>query len=366
MAGARRAKAIPTIYDVASRAGVSIASVSRVLNGQGSPRAETRKKVLRAVRALSFVPDGAARALSNNLKEVVAVVFRRGGEVAFEDEEESLLFFDVINRGIEVAAHRRGFDVLLSSVGYQDENAPARLAAIAGKADGLILHDQMLSEAEIARLADMVPIVTLAGRPTPKSINVRCDNGSGMRALIHHLVVEHGYRSLAYLSGGADSPDNLARARVFETEAVAAGAQIQVGPSWQGDYSALGGANVIAALVDRGGELPRAVVCANDQTALGAMHALTRRGIKVPDDVAITGFDDVPVARHLHPPLTTIRQPIKELGVTAFDVLYARMGTAAGQHEVVLPVQLIIRESCGCAHSPAVPQGRASAAGGET
>jgi LacI family transcriptional regulator len=363
MAGAKRAKAIPTIYDVASRAGVSIASVSRVLNGQGSPRAETRKKVLRAVRALSFVPDGAARALSINLKEVVAVAFRRGGEVAFEDEEESLLFLDVINRGIEVAAQRRGFDVLISSVGVLDENVPARLAAIAGKADGLILHDQMLSETEIARLADMVPIVTLAGRPTPASINVRCDNGSGMRALIHHLVVEHGYRSLAYLSGGVDSPDNLARARAFETEAVASGAQVQVGPSWQGDYSAVGGANVIAALVDRGRELPRAVVCANDQTALGAMHALARRGIKVPDDVAVTGFDDVPVARHLHPPLTTVRQPIKELGMTAFDVLYSRIGRARGQSEVVLPVQLIIRESCGCSHTPALQPGRASVAG---
>ena len=96
------------------------------------------------------------------------------------------------------------------------------------------------------------------------------------------------------------------------------------------------------------------------------MHALTRLGIKVPDDVAITGFDDVPVARHLHPPLTTVRQPIKELGVTAFDLLYARMGTGVGQHEVVLPVQLIIRESCGCPHSSALPQGRASLAGAET
>ena len=99
---------------------------------------------------------------------------------------------------------------------------------------------------------------------------------------------------------------------------------------------------------------------------MGAMYALARRGIKVPEEVAVTGFDDVPVARHLHPPLTTVRQPIKELGLTAFEVLYARMGTARGQHEVVLPVQLIIRESCGCAHSPALPQASASVAGGGT
>src|SRR5207248_3494961 len=169
----KRAKGTLTIYDVARHAGVSIASVSRVLNGQGSPRAETRMRVLRAVRELSFVPDGAARALSNQLKEVVGVVFRRGSEVPFEDEEESLLFIDVINRGIEVAAQRRGFDVLMSSVGIREDGVSTRVAAIAGKADGLILHDRMLSAAGIARLASSVPVVTLAGRPSRVTLNGR-------------------------------------------------------------------------------------------------------------------------------------------------------------------------------------------------
>ena len=125
MTEAKRPKGTLTIYDVARLAGVSIASVSRVLNGQGTPRPETRERVMRAVRELSFVPDGAARALSNGLKEVVGVVFRRGGEATFEDEDESLLFIDGINRGIEVAAQRRGFDVLISSVGVHDSQATA-------------------------------------------------------------------------------------------------------------------------------------------------------------------------------------------------------------------------------------------------
>lgn len=366
MAEPKKAKGTLTIYDVASRAGVSIASVSRVLNGQGTPRAETRERVMRAVRDLKFVPDGAARALSNGLKEVVGVVFRRGGESLFEDEDESLLFIDVINRGIDVAAQRRGFDVLMSSVGFNDENVPTRIAAIAGKADGIILHDRMLSAAGIARLADSVPIVTLAGSSTSASMNVRCDNASGMRALVRHLVVDHGYRSLGYLSGRADSPDNRARARALEAEAVAAGALVQAGAAWQGNYSAGGGANVISTLLDRGKQLPRAVVCANDQTALGVMHALRRRGIKVPDEVAVTGFDDVPVARHMHPPLTTVRQPILELGATAFDVLYSRISTGRGQREVVLPVQLVIRESCGCRHAPARSPASAARAKGRT
>jgi len=344
-----KGKAALTIYDVASRAGVSIASVSRVLNGQRSPRADTRERVLRAVRELGFVPDGAARALSNGLKETVGVVFRRSGETRFEDEDESLLFIDVVNRGIEVAAQRRGFDVLLSSVGIGDRNAPARIAAVAGKVDGLILHDRMLSGSDIARLAGTVPIVTLAGSPTPASMNVRCDNESGMRALVRHLAADHGYRTLAFLSGNADSPDNRARARAFEFEAAAAGVEAQMGAGWRGNYSASGGARVVASLLDGGGRLPRAIVCANDQTALGVMHALARHGIAVPGDVAVTGFDDVPVARHLHPPLTTVRQPIQQLGATAFDVLYSRISTGRGEPDVVFPVRLVLRESCGCA-----------------
>ena len=146
----KRPKGPLTIYDVASRAGVSIASVSRVLNSQGTPRASTRERVMRAVTELGFVPDGAARALSNGLKEVVGVVFRRGDETHFEDEDESLLFIDVINRGIDVAAQRRGFDVLMSSVGFNDQNATTRISGVAGKADGIILHDRMLPAARRA------------------------------------------------------------------------------------------------------------------------------------------------------------------------------------------------------------------------
>ena len=348
MPESKRAKGTLTIYDVASRAGVSIASVSRILNGQGSPRADTRERVMRAVRELGFVPDATARALSNGLKAVVGVVFRRGGEALFEDEYESLLFIDVINRGIEEAAQRRGFDVLMGSVGFHDADVATRVAAIAGKADGLILHDRMLSAAGLARLADVVPIVTLAGSPTRASMNVRCDNQSGMRALVRHLVIDHGYLSLAYLSGRSDSPDNRARARAFQAEAIAAGAQIDAGPGWHGNYSASGGAKVIASLLDSGRQLPRAIVCANDQTALGVMHALAQRGIAVPGQVAVTGFDDVPVARHLHPPLTTVRQPIQQLGATAFDVLYSRISAGSADRDVVLPVQLVVRESCGC------------------
>src|SRR5260370_23608658 len=120
---------------------------------------------------------------------------------------------------------------------------------MAGKADGLILHDRMLSPVGITKLAGIVPIVTLAGNPTSAAMNVRCDNESGIRALVRHLVIDHGYRSVGYLSGRGDSPDNRARARVFEGEVNAAGADAVLGPVWQGAYRATRGGGAHARLL---------------------------------------------------------------------------------------------------------------------
>lgn len=339
-----------TIYDVAKRAGVSIASVSRVLNGRSSPRPETRERVLAAVRELGFVPDGAARALSNRLKEVVGVVFRRSPDTAaFSDEDESLLFVDVINRGIEVGAHRRGFNLLIGSVDVPDHSPDGRIASIAGKSDGLILHDQVLDPAGVALVAQRTPVVTLAGTPVPGSVNVRSDNAAGMRELTRHLLVDHGYPTVAYLAGHADSPDNVAREAAFHDVVAEVGSRVWTGEAWRGDYMASGGARVVKGMLDRGRPLPRAIVCANDQTAIGVLYTLAQHGVRVPQDVAVTGYDDIPVARHLHPQLTTVRQSIQRLGASAFDVLYSMItGEGEPEPEVVLPTSLVVRGSCGC------------------
>ena len=352
-APAARPAAALTIYDVARHAGVSIASVSRVLNGHASPRPDTRERVLRAVEELGFVPDGAARALSSRLKEVVTVVFRRahegGGRPVFADEAENLAFIDVINRGVEAAAQRRGFDLLLSSVAVDDAAPWRRIASLAGKSDGVLLHDRVLTTADIVRLAGRVPVVTLAGTPTEASVNICGDNDRGMFELARHLVAGHGYRGLGYLAGHLDSPDSIARADAARRVAARHGAEFFEGPDWSGEYTAAGGAAVIHRLLDSGGALPRAIACANDQSALGAMYALRERGLRVPEDVAVTGFDDVPVARHLTPSLTTVRQPIRRLGADAFELLHAMIaGARPERRQVVLPVELALRASCGC------------------
>ena len=347
----------PTIYDVARVAGVSIASVSRVLNGQRNPRPETKERVLAAVAELGFAPDGAARALSGQLREVVGVIVRRPwrldedeGEGLFADESESLQYPDLINRGIEAAAQRRGFDLLIRSVSITARDVSGRTVALARKSDGLILHDRVLEPADLDRLSRQLPIVTLAGYATPTTANVHGDNKAGMRDLARHLLRDHGYGSLAYLGGYADSPDSIERCEVLAQEAAQAGATLESGPGWQGQYFASGGAKVINRLLDAGRALPRAIVCANDQTALGVMSALHEHGVAVPGRVAVTGFDDIPMARHLAISLTTVRQPIREMGTTAFDMLYSMLNREAPPaRDIVLPTELMRRESCGCA-----------------
>jgi LacI family transcriptional regulator len=354
MRGLPDSSAAPTIYDVARVAGVSIASVSRVLNGQRNPRQETRDRVLAAVAELGFAPDGAARALSARLKEVVGVIVRRPWRLdedldMFEDEAESLQYPDLINRGIETAAQRRGFDLLVRSMGITEHDPASRTVALARKSDGLILHDRVLEPDQMARLSRQLPIVTLAGYATETTANVHGDNKSGMRALARHLLHDHGYRTLAYLAGYADSPDNIERGEVLAGEVAAAGAALEAGPEWQGYYFASAGAKVIERQLAEGRELPRAIVCANDQTALGVMSVLREHGVTVPEQVAVTGFDDIPLARHLHTTLTTVRQPIREIGATAFEVLYLMInGERPPERDIVLPTQLVCRESCGC------------------
>jgi LacI family transcriptional regulator len=367
--------AAPTIYDVARTAGVSIASVSRVLNGRRNPSPEISDRVQRAASELGYVPDSAARALSVRLKEVVGVVMRRPlsagspipapvlpagtvggwdtaglfGYDAFADETESLQFHDMLNRGVERAAQRRGFDLLLRSVDITDHEAGRRVLAIARKSDGLILHDGVLEPAQIDQISRQIPIVTLAGIPSPTTANVGSDNVAGMRALARHLLYDHGYTTLGYLSGYSDSPDSQARLQTLAAEAAAAGAVLHAGPQWQGNYYAAGAAVVTERILASGIPLPRVIVCANDQTALGVMHALRRSGVEVPRTVAVTGFDDIPMARHVHPLLTTVRQPIGDLGETAFEVLYSMVGRhAPAQRDISLPTRLMCRESCGC------------------
>ncbi len=350
-----------TLYDVARHAGVSIATVSRVLHGQDSVREGTRARVRSAIDELGYVPDGAAQSLARSRKDVIglAAVEHTGLKPdQYDIESMSLLFYDEVMRGVELRIREQAWSLLITFFRDEDtmsatvqENEPvhSRLLALSGKVDGLLIGEGILAPSVLVKLAKRLPLVVVAGDTTQRGVDVvSADNWSGAHALVEHLVADHGRRRLFHIDGPPTAPDakerRLAMRAVIEAHP---GTQL-VGRS-SGLFSVLSGQEGATAMLEAGGELPDALVCANDQMAIGALRVLAHRGIRVPDDIAVVGFDDIFPASLCDPPLTTVHQPIRKLGEVACDRLTARIAdpTLRPMQEL-LPTELVLRSSCGC------------------
>ena len=177
-----------------------------------------------------------------------------------------------------------------------------------------------------------------------------------MGELTAHLLDEHGYDSFAFVAGPVDSADSDSRFNGFRAALTERGRSVDDQSLLRGDFTTAGGAAVVGQLLGQR-RMPRVLVCANDQTAIGAMSALARAGLRVPGDVAVTGFDGVHMGRHLNPGLTTVVQPMRELGETAVRLLQGRLAdTAIRGQDIELPVHLELRGSCGCPDQEIVDQ----------
>lgn len=336
-----------TIYEVAERSGVSTATVSRVMAGGSKGfSAATRERVMAIAAELGWVPSGPARGLASRRAGIVGLLFPDlGGSGAAE--EESPLYVDQVIRGAERAATSVGDAVLIAAT----HSASGRELAfsVAGKVDGLVVMARSLSDADIATLARSVPVVVLANHYVGGGPDfVGADNRGGSKAITAHLISEHGHTDLAFLGGPPDSPDSAERFTGFRAALREAGLPVPRGPIASGGFTEAGGRQAVQALL-AAGRRPRAIVCGNDEMASGALLALRTARLRVPGDVAVTGFDDIAVARHLRPALTTVRQPMHELGERSVRILLDRIADpAASRQSVVLPVHLQIRRSCGC------------------
>lgn len=340
----------PTIYDVARLAQVSIATVSRALNGHGYLKAETRKRVLQAVKELNFVPNGPARQLSTRSTKVIALAYVRPPEHQMpEVEEDSLLFIDAVIRGAELAAQRYGYSLLLS--GVKEGSSGQTVVDLTGKADGILVLGRVLAERRVASMAKRSPVVLLAGTGRSQgAVNVRVDNVQGMEAVAQHLVAQHGLSRFAFMAGKAESADSTTRQDAFSAMVAKLGATVE-GPEqgWDADWTAAGASKVTTEQLASGSPLPEAIVCASDPMAIGVLQALRDGGIQVPSEIKVTGFDDIPIARHLSPALTTVRQPSQQLGAAGVEALIGLMEDRPNaQRDWVLPTQLVVRASCGC------------------
>jgi LacI family transcriptional regulator len=345
-----------TIYEVARRSGVSTATVSRVMvDGKGFSQT-TRERVLAVAAELGWVPSGSARGLASRRAGIVGLLFPDLGQSGAA-EEASPLYVDQVIRGAERAATAAGDAVLIAAT--QSESGRELAFSIAGKVDGLVVMARSLPDHDIAAISRSLPVVILAGRRVGGGLDfVGADNTGGSRLITEHLLAVHGYTDLAFIAGPADSPDSEERFAGFRDTLRAAGLAAPRSPAAVGEFTEAGGRKAVQGML-AGGRRPRAIVCGNDEMAIGALAALRSARVRVPGDVAVTGFDDIAATRHVRPALSTVHQPMRELGERSVQMLLHRIADpAAAQDSVVLPTGIVIRGSCGCRTRAASERGQ--------
>lgn len=334
-----------TIYEVARRSGVSTATVSRVMaDGKGFSET-TRERVLAIAAELGWVPSGPARGLASRRSGIVGLLFPDLGRSG-DAEEESPLYVDQVIRGAERAATAVGDAVLIAAT--QCASGRELAFSVAGKVDGLVVMARSLSDEDTEALARSLPVVVLASNRVHSGLDfVGADNRTGTRDVTAHLIGEHGHRDLAFLGGPPESPDAQERFTGFCDALAKAGLPVPDAPAATGGFTEAGGEQAVREMLTA--RAPGAIVSGNDEMAIGALSALRAARLRVPADVAVTGFDDIAASRHVRPGLTTVHQPMRELGERAVQVLLGRLSDPAGPpFSVVLPTELVVRGSCGC------------------
>jgi LacI family transcriptional regulator len=336
-------KSMATIYEVARHAGVSIATVSRVQRGNGPVAEGTRERVEKAIEQLEYRPSPSARALAARRHDATAIVF----------PDLSGPYFSGVIEGFERAVTGGQSVMILGTHGRED--ADELVADLAARVDGLVIMGRTVSDQLVSSIvARGVPVVLLA-RPAIHGVDsVRSENRRPAAVLVDHLF-EHGWTDQAFIGNPTASSDASDRWRGLLDAYRAFGRAAPRSPI-QTDYTEAAGyasamrllTEGVESLAPTGAQPRRALVCANDQIAIGALRATRELGISVPEQVAITGWDDIPSAGLVSPALTTVRQPIRQLGSTAGELLTERIrGQRVTPRHVLLPSELVVRASCG-------------------
>ncbi len=330
-----------TIREVAREAGVSVATVSRVLNGVGPASRDTRARIERIAAQLQYVPNGAARSLITSRTQTLGVILPDlYGE-----------FFSEVIRGIDSAARQQQYHLLVSSSHSDRDGLAAALRSMYGRVDGLLVMSPHVDGRILKTLLPPRLPAILLGSATgaaPLWGQVTMDNRGGARQVTEHLV-RLGHRHIVHLAGPADNADAQARRAGFLEALAGAGLAGGAEAVVPGDFTEAGGAAAARQALERA-EVPTALVAANDSMAIGAIGALREAGIAVPEGIAVTGFDDLPIGRYFSPALTTVHVAIEKLGAHATALLVGALegsdGAPAPTTETI-PAQLVVRASCG-------------------
>ncbi len=332
------AKSAITIKDVAREANVSVATVSRALNGHENVAQPVRQLVLEVAERLRYSPHAAARSLSSRSTQTIGVVLPDlYGE-----------FFSELIRGIDGVARARGQHLLVSSYHGDQEEQGRALRAMRGRVDGLLVLSPYAEDPGFLteNLPQALPTVLINTQlPDGQYPVLNIDDHAGAVAMTEHLLAM-GHRRIAFVGGPLLNFDARERLRGFRN-AIAAHAGEVEGQELAGDFDEASGYRAGQALL-AAGTLPDAVFAANDMMALGCLYAFTQAGIRVPADIALAGFDDIPLARFVHPSLTTVRVSIAELGGQAMARLLQSIDRPDAEDRLrqTLVPSLIVRDSC--------------------
>ncbi|WP_267435844.1 LacI family DNA-binding transcriptional regulator [Sphingomonas sp. GM_Shp_1] len=321
-----------TIRDVAREAAVSVASVSRVMNGHVSVHPETRARIMAVAQSLGYVPHAGARSLSLSRSHAIGVVLPDlHGE-----------FFSEIVRGMDREVTARGYHLLLSNMHADAVLAAQAVRSMRGRVDGMIvMAPQLDTQALDEALPPDMPAMLVNSSPGVARAALRIDNAAGIAASVAHLVAQ-GRRALVHVSGPPANIDAEERRRGFLD------AMARLAPEVEpiviaGDFHEESGGAAVAMLRARGIACD-GIVAANDMMALGVMAALRTAGVDVPGAVAVTGFDDIPLARYLG--LTTVRAPMAEMGARAVARLIdALEGGELRPEAETIATELVIRST---------------------
>jgi DNA-binding LacI/PurR family transcriptional regulator len=329
----------PTLEAVARRAGVSRATVSRVVNGSTSVAASIREAVNRAVEELGYVPNQAARSLVTQRTESIALILPETANRVFSDD----LFFPAIIRGVGGELEAADKQLVLMMAGSAKSHDRVERYAVAGHVDGVMfasMHGADPLPGTLVRLG--IPVVC-SGRPIGEASvpYVDVDHFGGVCSAVRHLVAA-GRRRIATIAGPQDMVAGIDRLAGYRATLEESGLASHVAI---GDFTRESGIAAMRALL-AGDPALDAVFVASDMMAHGALLALKDAGRRVPTDVAVVGFDDFEISRYSEPPLTTVRQPIVEMGRTMARQLLGLINGEPHQADaVVLPTELVIRES---------------------
>jgi LacI family transcriptional regulator len=333
-----------TIHNVARVAGVSISTVSRVVNGLGRVAPQTRRKVETVIKRLDFHPNSRAQALSRKRTDTIGLIVPD-----FQGQ-----YFSILMEGAHQEAQANGVHIMvLKAKGSQDQiEAVSRLYS-EGRTDGAILMLSELYDEVLEEIGDVNGPLVILDRDvnTWRLDNVLIDNRLAGYELTKHFIDVHGITNLFFVGGSISNLDTTARAMGFAEALKRLGIESQDKKLFCNDYSYDEGYRIaqekLCALIDS--QQRYGIVAANDDIAAGIIDAMMDKGIKVPQQVGVTGFDDSDIAIHRQLKITTMHIPTKEIGRLAVKMILDRLsGQVSEPAKVVLKAKLMVRDSCGC------------------